>query len=130
MFPAIAMKLLDFVALYGMILMPMGAVIFVDFWLLRKFGLRAPTPSCSGAAFNWAAGVAWLLTLAVCLGRLVKSSGLQIFFVTLPGWFIAPTLYVVLSGVYQKKVRPVVRSGKSGPAVGTGIGDIACVLPS
>ena len=33
MFPAIAMKLLNFVAFYGMILMPMGAVIFVDFWL-------------------------------------------------------------------------------------------------
>ena len=33
MFPGIAMKLLDFVAIYGMILMPMGAVIFVDFWL-------------------------------------------------------------------------------------------------
>ena len=41
MFPAIAMKLLDFVALYGMILMPMGAVIFVDFWLRRRLGLRA-----------------------------------------------------------------------------------------
>jgi purine-cytosine permease-like protein len=27
MFPAIAMKLLDFVAFYGMLLMPMGAVI-------------------------------------------------------------------------------------------------------
>ncbi len=38
MFPAIAMKLLDFVAIYGLLLMPMGAVIFVDFWLIRRFG--------------------------------------------------------------------------------------------
>jgi purine-cytosine permease-like protein len=36
-FPAIAMKLLDFVALYGMLLMPMGAVVFVDFWLSRLY---------------------------------------------------------------------------------------------
>ena len=38
MFPAIAMKLLGFVAIYGMMLMPMGAVVFVDFWLLHRFG--------------------------------------------------------------------------------------------
>jgi purine-cytosine permease-like protein len=41
MFPALAMKLLDFVALYGMLLMPMGAVIFVDFWLARRLGFQA-----------------------------------------------------------------------------------------
>jgi len=35
MFPMIAMKLLGFVAIYGMLLMPMGAVVFVDFWLLK-----------------------------------------------------------------------------------------------
>ena len=40
MFPAIAMKLLDFVALYGLVLMPMGAVIFVDFWLAGKLRVR------------------------------------------------------------------------------------------
>jgi purine-cytosine permease-like protein len=39
-FPALVMKLLDFVALYGLILMPMGAVIFADFWLLPKFRLK------------------------------------------------------------------------------------------
>ena len=40
MFPAIAMKLLDFVAIYGLLLMPMGAVIFVDFWLSRRLGFE------------------------------------------------------------------------------------------
>ena len=35
-FPGFAMQLLGFVAIYGMILMPMGAIIFVDFWL--RFG--------------------------------------------------------------------------------------------
>ena len=37
-FPALAMKLLEFVALYGMLLMPMGAVVFVDFWLMSRLG--------------------------------------------------------------------------------------------
>jgi purine-cytosine permease-like protein len=40
-FPAVAMQLLGFVALYGLLLMPMGAVIFVDFWLFERLGPAA-----------------------------------------------------------------------------------------
>ncbi|MFA5293359.1 MAG: hypothetical protein WC496_10035 [Phycisphaerae bacterium] len=103
MFPAIAMKLLNFVALYGMLLMPMGAVIFVDFWLLKKFGLRSNYAEISKKTFNWAAGLSWFVTLGVCWW-LVIYGGVQIFFVSLPGWFITAILYVVLSKIYQKKV--------------------------
>ena len=105
MFPAFAMKLLDFVALYGMLLMPMGAVIFVDFWLIKKFGLQSNYAEMSGKLFNWAAGLAWFITLGTCL-LLVKFAGIQIYFVSLPGWFVAAVLYVVLSKFYQKKIRP------------------------
>ena len=105
MFPAIAMKLLGFVAIYGMMLMPMGAVIFVDFWLIKKFGLQSSYAEASGKLFNWAAGAAWLVTLGICL-CLVKYAGVQIYFVSLPGWFVAAVLYVVLSKFYQKKIRP------------------------
>jgi len=105
MFPAIAMKLLDFVALYGMLLMPMGAVIFVDFWLIRKFGLHSDYAELSRQHFNWAAGLTWFLTLGTCY-LLVKFAGVQIFFVSLPGWFVAAALYVILSKVYQERVQP------------------------
>jgi purine-cytosine permease-like protein len=105
MFPAFAMKLLDFVAIYGMLLMPMGAVIFVDFWLIKKFGLQSYYAEASGKLFNWAAGAAWLVTLGICL-ILVKYAGIQIYFVSLPGWFVAAILYVVISKFYQKKIRP------------------------
>ncbi len=94
--------------------MPMGAVIFVDFWLIRKFGLQSSYAERSGATFNWAAGAAWLVTLAIAF-VLVKYAGLQIFFVSLPGWFIAATLYVGLSVVYQRKVRPAIGKAKPGP---------------
>lgn len=122
LFPAIAMKLLDFVALYGMVLMPMGAVIFVDFWLIRRFGLQSNYAALSRKTFNWAAGLTWFLSLALCT-LLVKYTtvqqfladrgidllpasfqGVQIFFVSLPGWFLAAVLYILLSAVYQKKV--------------------------
>jgi purine-cytosine permease-like protein len=106
MFPAIAMKLLDFVAIYGMILMPMGAVIFVDFWLIPKLGLRSSYAELSGDSLNWAAGAAWLLTLAICLGAVFSIGRWSLWFVSLPGWFVAAILYIVLSKFYQKKVRP------------------------
>jgi purine-cytosine permease-like protein len=115
MFPAITMRLLDFVAFYGLLLMPMGAVIFVDFWLIPKLGLRRSYAELSGTRFYGAAGAAWLVTLAVAW-VLVKYAGLQIFFVSLPGWFIAAALYVSLSVVYQKKVRPVLAEVKPGPS--------------
>jgi purine-cytosine permease-like protein len=106
MFPAIAMKLLGFVALYGMILMPMGAVVFVDFWLFKRFGLRSFYAELSGERFNWAAGLTWVVTLGVCTW-LVQTGRTQIFFVSLPGWFIAATLYVVISKLYQRQPVPV-----------------------
>jgi purine-cytosine permease-like protein len=107
MFPAITMKLLDFVALYGMLLMPMGAVVFVDFWLMPKLGLRGSYAELSGHGFNWAAGAAWVLTLAVCLGAVFYIGRWSLWFVSLPGWFIAAVLYIVLSKFYQKTIRPL-----------------------
>ena len=103
MFPAIAMKLLDFVALYGMLLMPMGAIIFVDFWLFRKMKLRPFFAADQNLKFNWAAGLTWFITLGACL-LLVIYAGIQIFFVSLPGWFIAAVVYMVLSRLYQSRI--------------------------
>jgi len=105
MFPAIAMKLLGFVALYGMLLMPMGAIIFVDFWLIKKFGLKSSYAEFSQKSFNIAAGLTWLLTLAACW-YLIQYRGIQIYFVSLPGWFISAVLYIMISKFYQKKIRP------------------------
>ncbi len=106
LFPAIAMKLLGFVALYGMLLMPMGAVIFVDFYLLQKLGLQSTYAEFSKKSFNWAAGLTWFLTLGLCT-LLVQYAGIQIYFVSLPGWFIAATLYVLLSKIYQRRVHQI-----------------------
>jgi purine-cytosine permease-like protein len=64
MFPAIAMRLLGFVALYGLVLMPLGAVVFADFWLLPKLGLKQYYAEHRSLKINWAAGIAWIATLA------------------------------------------------------------------
>lgn len=102
MFPAFAMKLLDFVAIYGMVLMPMGAVIFADFYLLKKLGLKSFYAESAGLSFYWAAAAAWLLTILACY-LLVALGVMQIFFVSLPGWFIAVIIYLLLSKLMQKK---------------------------
>jgi len=103
LFPAIAMRLLDFVALYGLVLMPMGAVIFADYWLLPKMGLRSYWAELRGGRFNAAAALAWLATLGICLA-LVRSGNplFQIYFVSLPGWFIAVGLYLFFSRRQQR----------------------------
>ena len=103
MFPAIAMRLLGFVALYGLVLMPMGAVIFTDFWIFPKLGLRQYYAEHRGLKINAAAGIAWLATLAICVA-LVKSGNpiFQLYFVALPGWFIATVLYIAISKLTQK----------------------------
>lgn len=107
-FPLVTMRLLDFVALWGMILMPMGAVIFVDFWLLPRLGLRSNFAEAAGLKLNWMAGVAWLVSLAACTW-LVLSGRTQIYFVSLPGWFITALLYTLLNKVGQK---PLLQSSK------------------
>ncbi len=97
-FPALVMKLLDFVALYGLLLMPMGAVIFADFYFSEKMGFRSEGALNSKADFSLPALLSWVLTLAFCLG-LNYFYGIEIFFLGLPGWFVAVAIFVILSKV-------------------------------
>jgi purine-cytosine permease-like protein len=146
LFPGVAMKLLGFVALYGMLLMPMGAIIFVDYWLLKKFGLSSYYAEVAGKRFNWAAGATWFITLTLCglavkigtvagwlqdlgvigqstLTWLVDTFAIQVYFVSLPGWFAAAIMYIVLSKLYQAKIRPSAASEAKQPsAVASGVG--------
>jgi purine-cytosine permease-like protein len=115
MFPALAMKLLDFVALYGLVLMPMGAVVFMDFWVAPKLGLRGSYAQLSGRSFNWAAGAAWIGTLAVCLAVVFLVGNWILYFVALPGWFIASGLYLGLSRVYQRQAVPSIARSQVSP---------------
>ena len=102
-FPALVMKLLDFVALYGLILMPMGTVIFLDYWVLPKLNLKSFYAETAGIAVNWAAGAAWILTLGLCLA-LYLLAGIENFFLFIPGWFIAALLYIAGSMLVQKRL--------------------------
>lgn len=101
MFPAIAMKLLGFVALYGLLLMPMGAVIFCDYWLMKRFGMQPFYAEASGKSVNWAPALAWIVTVAVCVIAVMKGY-VGLYFASLPGWFIASALYLGFSKILQR----------------------------
>lgn len=105
MFPAIAMKLLGFVALYGLVLMPMGAVVFCDFWLMKRVRLQPFYAEATGKPINWAPALAWIITVGVCLAA-VNMGYLGLYFASLPGWFIAAALYLGLSKLLQQQPRP------------------------
>ncbi len=95
-FPALVMKLLDFVALYGLILMPLGAVIFADHYFPGKFGFRKEQALVAENVFSLPVFFTWAGTLLVCWG-LNFYTGLEIFFLGLPGWFVAIVLFISLS---------------------------------
>lgn len=100
-FPALVMKLLDFVALYGLVLMPMGAVILMDFYVLPRIGIKSNYAENSGKSINVSAAAAWILTLLFSL-FLNQYYGVEIFFLGLPGWFVAATVYLSASRIMQK----------------------------
>jgi purine-cytosine permease-like protein len=100
-FPALVMKLLEFVALYGLLLMPMGAVVVMDVYVLPRLGLVSDAAERFGRSVNPAAAIAWGVTLAACL-CINLAFGLEVFFLGLPGWFIAAILYVAASLYLQR----------------------------
>ena len=94
---------LDVVALYGLLLMPMGAVIFADYWLLPRLGMQQDYAALRPLTLSWPAAAAWLLTLGACLA-LNQTWGVEIFFLGLPGWFIATGLYLVCCRWQQRRL--------------------------
>ncbi len=108
-FPAIFMRLLDFVAIYGLVLMPVGAVIFTEHWLFGRLGLpRGPTGG-RGDGANVPALLTWAAVLGLCFPFEMFCSlrcpmdrlGIPLFFRWLPGWFVACGLYGALAWIFR-----------------------------
>jgi cytosine permease len=96
-FPVFFMKLLDYVAIYGLILMPIGAVVFSEFWILPKLGLEQYRAEKERWFLNWRALAAWLGTLLACFFM-----PLHLYFRWLPGYALAVILYTGFQYVKRK----------------------------
>ena len=103
LFPALVMKLLEFVALYGLLLMPMGAVIIMDVYVLPKLNLKSNFAEFFNRKFNPSAAISWVLALLSALFFNIYF-GVEVFFLGLPGWFVASIVYVISSKIVQQKI--------------------------
>lgn len=102
-FPNLSNQLLGFVGMYGMVLGPMGAVIFVDFYFMKKFGLADEYAERTGCKVNLAVLFAWLLP--VILGVYIVTSQ-EIFPVwgVIPAWVGSAALYIGFCKMWQKPI--------------------------
>jgi nucleobase:cation symporter-1, NCS1 family len=102
LFPAFAMKLLDFVAVYGFILAPVGAIIVFEHFFAKNWGIQTFYAEKSGIGFNIAVFVAWVFSVGLFYFISVQK-GVFLSFLTLPAWLLCGFLYLFISKLTQKK---------------------------
>ncbi len=90
-FPVFFMKLLDYVAIYGLILMPVGAMVLAEHWIFPALGIVQYQAEKKKQLFNMKALAVWLGTLAACL-----IMPIHLYFRWLPGYFLAMAAYTIL----------------------------------
>ena len=100
-FPAFA-RLLDFVAVYGFILAPVGAVIVFEYYFADRYGVIKNYAEKSNIAFNKSVFFAWLISFLIFFGW-SKTQGVFLSFLTLPAWLCCGILFVIFSKFYQRK---------------------------
>ena len=100
-FPAFAMKLLGFVALYGFILAPFGAIIVFEYYFAKKAGVQSFYAEKSGIQFNKAVFFAWLISFILFYYISVQFD-VFLSFLTLPAWVLCGVLFLVFSKKSKK----------------------------
>jgi NCS1 family nucleobase:cation symporter-1 len=103
LFPAFAMKLLDFVALYGFVLAPMGAIIVFDMYILPRFNAESNFAEKVGSKFNVSVFLAWVIGAGLFY-YISVSQGIFLPFLTIPAWLVCGSLYLFFSRYLQRKV--------------------------
>lgn len=102
LFPAFAMKLLGFVALYGFILAPFGAVIVFEHFFHKKVGIVKNYAEKTNLSFNQSVFLAWALSFGLFYFISVQFD-VFLSFVTLPAWLMCGILFLVFSKYFQKR---------------------------
>ncbi len=118
--PAVLAYLDRIVAYYGLFFMPLGAFIFIDFWLFPKLGLVRNYAERKRLMISWPAAVGWFGSFGVCFvlyakdqyaswawvnGKLpsfLANYKADLFLQVLPAWIIGVTLYTLCSVIQQR----------------------------
>jgi len=97
-FPFVFTKLLSFVGIMGLMLVPMGAVIVTEHWILPKLGMTRYWSNYRKNKTNFAAVITWLASLVLAF-FLEQSGTLHLFFLLIPIWIFATLTYLLLAGI-------------------------------
>jgi NCS1 family nucleobase:cation symporter-1 len=95
-FPFVFTKLLDFVGIYGLLLVPAGAIVMTEHWIFPRIGLTRYWTAHQNLPLNWPALVAWLAGMALALA-LYLTNTLHLFFLFLPVYPFTVVAYVLLA---------------------------------
>lgn len=114
-FPFVFRHLLGFVAIYGIMLAPVGAMVVAEHWIFPRIGLARYWSARKRQWLNWPALVSWAVGLglaATCWGvKLVTAwmvdrgtleEPIEIiheFFLVVPVWIVTTALYVGLAAI-------------------------------
>lgn len=108
------------VATYGLFFMPLGALIFIDYWVFPKLGLVQNFAEKRRLLASWPAAIGWLGSYGIGFVLFAKDnypmfSGVNgylpgwlarykadTFMQVLPAWILAVVLYIVCSFIQQK----------------------------
>ena len=98
--PAIIRHLDILLTANALLLLPLGAFIFIDLWLFPKIGLQPNFAERTGVLISWSAAAAWILPMILSL--VAFSQGWNPIFLVLPEWIVSVLLYIVFSFIQQK----------------------------
>lgn len=90
-FPVVFLKLLDYVAVYGLLLMPMGAIVLAEHWIFPRLGIPRFEAERKGKRISWSVLGVWVGTLLFCFALPT-----HLYFRWLPGYFVALFSYTLL----------------------------------
>lgn len=114
-FPFVFTKLLDFVGWYGLLLMPVGAIVFAEHWIFPRVGLTRYWVSRKGLMVSWPALLSWGVAIAVAI-TLVQTGTLHLFFLFIPVWLLTVVLYTLLAAVAGARDKLPEIAAEPGPA--------------
>lgn len=95
-FPFVFAEMLNFVGLYGLLLLPIGAIVFAEHWVFPKVGLERFWIYRRQRHVNWPAFVTWFVAIGMSM-FLWQVANLHLFFLFLPCYFVSLGLYVALA---------------------------------
>ncbi len=103
-FPFVFTRLLNFVGYYGLLLMPVGAIVVTEHWIFPRIGFTRYWVEHKKLIASWPALLSWGIAIAVAL-LLEQTGTLHLFFLFVPVWVLTTVLYLLFCSVAGARER-------------------------